>query len=219
MTDEVQAPSSEDTAPAPTGQPDTDWQERYANLQPEYTRATQRLSQIDENLRDPDRLREFLASEYGYEFEESEQDTYDDEYVDPVDQLQARLDALENERQQERAELERLERIDRENAEVSRAIDTIADKEDVELLEEDKNLLGNLALLMRDDKGKPNVEAAYEQLYGGFLNRHKQSWVGTKKTPKVRSGAPAAQSIDLDNRETRRAYMTRKLIELEGDND
>jgi hypothetical protein len=95
-------------------QAEVDWQKRYNDLQPEYTRTTQQLREFEQQKQwydllvtseDPDTRRQ-AAEALGYELPEAEAE---DElepvgYDDPIEQITARQQALEEQLNQSRQE-------------------------------------------------------------------------------------------------------------------
>jgi len=77
-------------------QQEIDWQQRYQNLQPEYTRATQRVSLYEQMLtaEDADTRRQ-AAEQLGYEFAEEDEPQQPETPDDPLTAYGARLEALE----------------------------------------------------------------------------------------------------------------------------
>jgi hypothetical protein len=93
-------------------QAEVDWQKRYQDLQPEYTRTSQKAAELEQKQQwyellvtsdDPDTRRQ-AAQVLGYELPEEEglEEEFEPvEYDDPVDELRTRQQALEERLNQE----------------------------------------------------------------------------------------------------------------------
>jgi hypothetical protein len=208
MAEEPTAPEVQDTpTPAPetdTPTPVVDYEARYNSLRPEFDRRSQQLREYEERL---------AAFEQAQQPEDDEED-YEYEYEDPVARRElAELKALIASQQEETQQRQQAEQ---ENHYVNSEIETLEKELEEEFSDDEWNTLGILSERFRDEDGKPDVRVAYKTLFEGVLEPRKQKWVKTKRSPKVSSGPAAAQSIDLDDPQTRREYMARQLQELEG---
>jgi hypothetical protein len=173
-------------------------------LRPEFDRRSQQLREYEEQL---------AAYQQAQQPEEDEED-YEYEYEDPVARRElAELKALIASQQEETQQRQQAEQ---ENHYVNSEIETLEKELEEEFSDDEWNTLGILSERFRDEDGKPDVRVAYKTLFEGVLEPRKQKWVKTKRSPKVSSGPAAAQSIDLDDPQTRREYMARQLQELEG---
>jgi hypothetical protein len=146
---------------------------------------------------------------------EYDDDEYD--YEDTVARQEiAQLKALLAQRDQEtQTKLE----AEREAAFINTEIKLLEKEQEEQFSDDEWNTIGIIAERFRNEEGEPDIARAYEQLFGKIVKPRREKYVSTKKASRPRSGSPAAQSIDLDDRDTRRDYMTQKLMELEGDND
>jgi hypothetical protein len=212
MPDEAQAPEIPDTPieEAPQGDtppPVVDYETRYNNLRPEFDRKSQQLREYEERLA-------------AYEQSQQPEPEYDDDEYDYEDTVArqeiAQLKALLAQRDQEtQTKLE----AEREAAFINTEIKLLEKEQEEQFSDDEWNTIGIIAERFRNEEGEPDIARAYEQLFGKIVKPRREKYVSTKKASRPRSGSPAAQSIDLDDRDTRRDYMTQKLMELEGDND
>lgn len=86
MSDQTEAPAQPDTptqTPAADTPPEVNWQKRYEDLQPEYTRATQTLS-------DPNRLLEYIQQNHPDLV--AEEDAYEEPAPEPTPEAQHQAD-------------------------------------------------------------------------------------------------------------------------------
>lgn len=95
------APEQDSGTRAEEPQPDTNWEERYQNLQPQFTRTTQRLSELELALKgDPQHAH--LLEEYGLQWAEPDDTDLDDEDEDdPIAPLSREVEELREWRQQQ----------------------------------------------------------------------------------------------------------------------
>jgi hypothetical protein len=217
MPDENQAaPETPDTPPAdeaaPTEEtqpsPAVDYESRYNNLRPEFDRKAQRLAELEAERE------QWLQAQ---QEPEEEGDEYEYDYEDSVARQEiAELKALLAQRDQETQQYLAAER---ETAFVNTEIERL-EKEQQEVVgefsDDEWETLGVLSERFRKEDGTPDVDRAFEHLFGKIVKPRREKYVSTKKARKPGSGSAAAQSIDLDDPQVRREYMTKQLIELEG---
>lgn len=192
----------------PADQADTDWEKRYRDLQSEYTRETQRRSQIEDALRDPDETKRLL-SDYGYEFDVDEDDNtstaYEDDEMlddDQADYYAPRLRRLEAYIEQLEAEKDEAAQAVKEDAYITEKLLEIQEP-GRELSENAMQLIGDVSLQMRDDRGRPDVQGAYERIYKDVLESERDNWVKSKRAPRVGSGGAGSQEPNWDDPEER----------------
>lgn len=221
MPDE-QAPRVEDTPDAPETSgspegtpaeaPEVNWEERYANLQPEYTRATQEASELRQLIDlarqgDPEAL-EFLGWQPAEDEEDEPFDAADDD-----DRL-ARLEEVVAQRLEQEAEAEQQqafqEFVDTQLAEQL----SVIENEHGQLDDEDATFLIQMAQAMPDQNGVPDLIGAYA-LDADRLDAKRQGWVQSKRSPQAPSGASPSSQPNLDNPEERREYMAQRLKQNE----
>lgn len=198
------------------GQP-FDYEHAYSELRPEYTRATQELSQYRDRLTEYEDLFEALhdsdpevqraaldvlgldmASEEG-----SPQGSED--FVDPLEQevssLRQQLDELRSAREQEAKESELAEMEEIRDEYIGDAISYIEEnaRQGAKFSENEEIALGNLAIAMTDENGVPDVQGAYNILYGndGVLETNRQRWIDTKLAA---DQAPFGRTIPADQK-------------------
>lgn len=233
MSDQ-QAPPSGDT-PAVAGpeqapgtaqeQPQVDWEKRYQDLQPEYTRTTQQLRELEQQKQwyelavtsaDPDTQRQALEA-LGYELPEEHEEPEPAEYQDPYEELLARQQALE----------QRIAQGDqtRQQEQEANLIREIAD-ERLSRLEglapEDQDLVLAYAVHALPPVREPGVPVplpdvakAFEVFQAREVERQK-SWASTKRAPYVPPGGQPATEVPLPRNAThdqRVAFAMQKVAE------
>jgi hypothetical protein len=202
------APGQDDhVAPVNDGQgapeaPAFDFERAYSNLHPEYTRSRQELSTYAERLSeyeqlfeaargsDPD-LRQQAYAALGIEVDTGSP-PQDDDFVDPLEEqlttALTRLEKLESQRELEASEQESREIEEMRDEYIGEAITYIEDNlkptygKEFKFSEREEEVLGNLAISMSDDEGIPDVQGAYNALYGdqGLLEVNRERWYASK---------------------------------------
>ena len=186
--------------------PLVDYEARYNNLRPEFDRRSQQLREYEERL-----------AAYEQAQQEPEDDYEDFEYEDQVARQEiAQLKALLSKQQEDTRKQQEAEQ---ERKFIENNIELLEKEQEEEFSDDEFEALGIFAERYRDEEGKPDIARAYEHLFGKIVKPRREKYVSTKKASRPRSGAAAAQSIDLDDPKARREYMTQKLVELEGHND
>lgn len=226
MSDSVEAPElealdtpvEESTATPDEGHGDTEttnWEKRYADLQPAYTKASQEAAelraQLDRLKSDPDAQREFLT-ELGYEFAEDDTDTEpaleDEGELDEITALQQRLEQLEKARaaEQEAAHIKRIDNF------IDTTLSEIGEQRGTPLTDAEKEFVISTALssLPAGENNMPQIKAAYEKLEQ-LLDSQKKQWIESKKAPAAPTGVAASEVPDLDNEQERQKYMLARL--------
>jgi hypothetical protein len=211
--------------------PQVDWEKRYQDLQPEYTRTTQELKELQQakqwydllvTSEDPDTRRQ-AAEALGYELpedEEPEEEFNPADYDDPLEAQDARLSALEQRIQQEQQQAQEAyegQLIDQMSHDALQALDP-------DLSEEDHNLVLAYAINalppVQQPPGSPvrilpDVKAAYEFIQGRDTQRQKQ-WAKTKRAPVVMPGGVTASEVpDLTTHEGRVAQAMQRLYDAQ----
>jgi hypothetical protein len=221
---------------AQQGNQDFDFQRAYNELRPEYTRTTQELSSYRERLSEYEQLFEALhdsdpevqraAKEaLGLDVETGSPGsttTTDDEFVDPLEQelqqVRKEVEELRSAREREAAEAEAKALANLRDEYIGEALSFIEDHENVKFSKREEEVLGNLAIAMADEDGVPNVQAAYNQLYGseGVLEAARERWIASKTNaprPPVGTSIPADQKPKT--KAERIAYMDERMRALD----
>jgi hypothetical protein len=198
---------------------EVDWQKRYADLQPEYTRTTQELAELRRQQElydllvstdDPDTRRE-VAQRLGYVLEESDDAQQSMPEEDPWAARDARLDRIEQALTQRQQAEQDAQRAD----EVRRHVDTKLDQLGLDKADQDWVLAYAINALPPTDDGMPNVEQA-AAIFQEREDRRQAAWADTKRAPHVTPNGQAASEVpNLDDRQQRWAYMTRRMNEAE----
>lgn len=205
-----------------------DFERSYNELRPAYTQATQRLSEYEglfAALHDPDPEVQAEALELlGLEpYEETggpadEPDEFDDPLEKEVQELRDTVSEL-----RERAELEANQANEDETMElrddyIGEAITYIESSTNQKFSESEEEILGNLAIAMADEDNVPDVQGAYQRLYGeeGFLETRRQQWIDSKTGAAM---PPLGRTIPADKKpqtaEERVNYMDERWRQLE----
>ena len=213
MPDEAPAvtPDTPDPSLAPdTGTPGIDYEQRYNDLRPKFDQTAQEAAQLRQWRQqlesDPDAQRQFLQS-LGYEVEEPDQGT-----LDPNEDLRRELDELKSWKENltaEQAQAQQLKVLEQSVNEQFTAIPDLnpADREWVE----DRALT---RLPARED-GMPDIQAAYQALVERDNRLLAERAKRRKSAPTFASGGKeGTQAPDLDDDETRHAYMAARLADL-----
>jgi len=214
---------------ADEGRQTFNFEQGYNQLRPEYTRTTQQLSEAQqrlsdydaflEALSDPDTRDEALAT-LGIEMETGA--ATEDEFADPLEQevayLRKTVDELRQGRELEAATQEEQETLDMRDNFIGEAISIIENATQMKLDEHDEEVLGNLAIAMSGEDGVPDVEGAFDALYGesGLLERQRKQWIDSKMGAYT---APMGSTIPADKRPQTRAdridFVDRRLQALD----
>lgn len=215
MPDEIAgAPSPEDTQPAvtnadSTGTPAEDWQARYKELQSTYTRTAQEAAehrQIVEALTNPETAAEALSA-LGYELPEPEQPQYEDPYEAQLAELKKQNETfsqqLQQFTQQQQAQQQQAER----EAHLLQEQARLEQEHGREFSDVELEALFRLADTAPKE-GKPDVQAAYDLLYGKFAEQEFNRRLEAKRNAPLAPapGQPGAPAPDLSTREGRLAY-------------
>lgn len=221
------------------GAPDSgqgfDYEQAYGQLRPEYTRATQQLSQYEglfAALHDPDPDVQAAAFEYlGLEPVTEEvpgpaqrpgQQADEGEWEDPlektVQELQATVAELRARGEQEDESRRSAELDDKRDEFIDLNLEVIEEQIGRKLSPQEDEVLGNLAIAMEDEDGVPDVMGAYARLYGedGVLEINRSQWIESKTSA---AQAPQLSSLPADKRpqtaQQRVDYIDRRWRDLE----
>lgn len=205
----LQEGTVQETEQSVQDEPTTDYEKQYKELQPEFTRRSQELSEyreLVEALQDPERQLDILKR-LGIE---AELEDNDDIFSDPQDDLQKRLDALEEERNSERQQDEVEERLDLEVEHLGTQLNAIEKKIKRSFTEEEVALYGQVAANFRDENGMPDANKAHEFIEGVTQQRF-ESYKNSKKVGQPQGGVPSTEGIDLSTSEARARYIAERV--------
>lgn len=204
------------------------FEQGYNELRPEYTRVTQELGTYRERLTEYEQLFEALhdadpevqsaaMQALGLELETGPQGNPDD-FVDPLEEavksLSTRFDRLESARELEASERNQREILSLRDDYIGEAIGFIEKSMNRKFTERQEEALGNLAISMPNGQGVPDVEAAYNLLYGdqGVVESEREQWIARKMGA---DRPPLGTSIPADQRPKtaaeRIAYMDERM--------
>jgi len=196
------------------------WEQRYQNLQPEYTRATQENAALRQRQElydllitsdDPDTRRQ-VAERLGYQLDEEQPSpAYEDtEPWELYDQRLANLERQQVEREQADADAQRAREV---RDVLDERLDQLPglDKED-----QDWVLAYAINALPVADDGYPDIGQAFE-VFTERENARQRRWAQSKRgAPSTPSNGQAATEVpNLDKREDRVDWMVRRLQESE----
>lgn len=203
-TSQVSEVSEETTESQDSKAPEVDWQERYSNLQPEYTRATQEAAQYRQIVElarqgDPQAL-DYLGIQL---------DDDDEDEMDEIERLERLESAFVNRLQAEQEQQERQEYEQAETAYLSSQLDELENKHG-KIDDNDLEALYYLAQSLRDENGFPNLIKAFEY-DSKRLESQRARWVESKRSPQAPSGASASHQVDLDDPNQRREYLAQRV--------
>lgn len=212
-------PDGTGTEQTQTTEPEVNWQERYTNLQPEYTRASQEAAELrrwrEQIENDPEAQREFLKT-LGYDLED---DTLDAAaFDDPRDAQIARLEQRIAAHEQKFQSTEAQQQIAAAEAHFERAFQKIGSERGYPLTEEEQDAIYGMALTMpADPSGFPPAEDAYKRLNSVWDHRQ-QHWAQTKEPAHQvsRSGGPVTEDnrLDVDDPDERVRRMAQRFADL-----
>lgn len=207
------------TAEQQVTQAETDWQDRYQHLQPEYTRVTQEVAELRRqqelyeqllSAEDADTRRE-IAEQLGYVLEEDEETQTGDPEEDPLSQFGERLGRVEQSlsaRDQEREDAAYAEQV---RAVVDERLGQLQIPKD----DQDWVLAYAINALPITEEGLPDIAQAFQAFQARETERQK-AWAQSKRAPHISPhGQSATEAPNLDNRQERQDYMVRRLQEGE----
>lgn len=235
---------SEEVTPGASGQgaenTPFDFEQGYNQIRPEFTRVTQELSTVRENLSEYEQLFAALSdpdpevqasamSALGFELETGQATPpASEEFVDPLErelqELRGVVDELRSARESDQLSRESQELTDLRDQFIGDAIGIIEDGlkpqfgDNFKFSEREEAALGNLAISMKDANGVPDVEGAYSLLYGndGVLEVNRARWIATKTGAIV---PPAGTTIPAEQRpktaRERANYIDERVAALE----
>lgn len=207
-------------------QPELDYQRAYSELRPQYTRTTQELAQERERLSEYEALFQALHDSdpevqaaameaLGLELDTGSPAT-DDEFADPLEeelqQIRGVVDELRSARELEASEKESQQLTQMRDQYIDEAIDYIRQSTDAKFTDREEEALGNLAIAMEDEQGLPDVQGAYNLLYGddGVLETNRERWIASKTGA---AQAPLGRSLPADQKPQTRAERIAYLDE------
>jgi len=219
--------------------PSVDFERQYNELRPEYTRVTQELSgyrdavgeyeQLFEALHDPDpEVQAEAMARLGLELDTGSPEEPVDEYADPLEkelqELRGYVDELRSVRELETVQQETEQINGLRDEFIGDVIGLIEDNmkptygDDFRFSEKEEVALANLAISMADAQGVPDVEGAYNLLYGneGVLEANRSRWIASKTgafTPPAGNTIPAEQRPKTARE--RAAYIDERVRALE----
>jgi len=186
-----------------------DYESQYKELQSEFTRRSQELSEyreLVEALQNPEQQLEVLRR-LGIE---AELEDNEDDFLDPQDELRNRLSTLESEREQERQQREASERLDQEVDHLGTQLTALEKKIGRSFTEEEVALYGQVAANFRDENGMPDANRAHEFIEGVTQQRF-EAYKNSKRVGQPQGGVPSTKGLDLSDPEARARYIAERV--------
>lgn len=156
-----------------------------------------------------------LGSQYGYEFEEADEDDGED-YEDFDDPYEGRMSQYERDIAELKDQLSRQE-VDRTVAAFEDQVDKLSTNAEVELSDRERLLIGQTAVNGPGGLTKESVEKAFKEhveWLEGLSQNAVKKYAKTKRAPHVSPvGKEATNAPNLDNERERIAYMAERLNE------
>lgn len=191
---------------------DRDWFEnQYNELRKGWTQKVQGVAQERQEAQeyrefltaiqnDPAARDAWLQQEFGYEFEDGEQ-----EFLDPEEELRAEVEALKGHLSQQQEE----QLASQQSNELVEYIDAELDAlektqgKDFKFSDEEASFLTTYANTHPLPNGAPDVQGAAQALQQ-IVDKRQEQWIASKKSGRrISQGAPARKAIDPTNQEER----------------
>lgn len=181
----------------------------YKQLQADYTRKrmeeagtvqeAQELREFAEAMQDPATRDAILEQQFGYEFDDGGQE---EQFLDPEEELAARVDQLEGhltQRQQEQFASEQESELTEYVAEEIEGLEKAQGK-DFEFSPEELAFISTYAHTHPGPNGIPDVKGANEAL-NKILDQRQKSWIDSKKSPRrISQGVPGSKTVEPKDR-------------------
>jgi hypothetical protein len=197
-------------------QAETDWQKRYGDLQPEYTRVTQENAELRHQQElydllistdDPDTRRQ-VAQTLGFTLEEEEPDP-GEQGDDPFSRYDERIGRLEETLTQR----EQNERDEAYAEQVRQAVDARLDTLGLPKDDQDWVLAYAINALPITGEGLPDIEQAH-RVFTERETARQREWARGKRAPHIAPHGQAATEVpNLDKRQERVDWMVRRMQE------
>lgn len=196
----------------------------YKQLQADYTRKTQEvagtaqeaaeLREFAEAMQDPATRDAILEQQFGYQFED---EGAGEEYLDPEEELAARVEQLEGHlTQQQQAQL-----VDQQENEltdyVAEEIENLEKSQgnDFEFSKEELAFISTYAHTHPAQNGAPDVRGANDAL-NKILDQRKQGWIDSKKSGRrISQGTAATKTVEPKDRGERMELALEAMEEAE----
>jgi hypothetical protein len=204
---------------------DREWFEnQYHELRKGFTQKTQGIAQerqeaqelreFAEAMQDPATRDAILEQQFGYQFED---EGAEEEYLDPEEELAARVEQLEGHlTQQQQAELasQQENQVTEYVAEEIEALEKSQGK-DFEFSPEELAFISTYAHTHPSPNGAPDVRGANDAL-NKILDQRKQGWIESKKSPRrISQGTAASKTAEPQDRGERMELALEAMEEAE----
>jgi hypothetical protein len=217
-----------------------DYRQGYDNLRPEFTRATQELSEVRNSLSEYEQLFEAARSSdpqiqsQALEALGLELDTGSpaptpeqvDDFVDPLEEelgkVRQELDEIKSARELEASEAEEARLDAMRNEYIGQSISEIEEGlkptygDNFKFTTKEEVAIGNLAIQLAGENAVPDVKAAYELIYTDVLEANRDRWISSKTGAAV---PPAGTTIPTEQRpktpREQAAFIDERLAEVE----
>lgn len=200
------------TPGTPDSPEDSNWEQRYKDLQSTYTKTAQEaaeLRQYEELVKnvqsDDPQVQAQAAEALGLSFIGEE--------TDPQTALEERLARLES-TLSNRDESEQLERLQEQDADfMDTALEGFETQLGRELTKDEVELLVGHALINRTEEGTPGIDTAIE-LYKNIDGSAQSRWASTKRVNTPVEGREGKETADLDESHSARVARMMQKFEL-----
>lgn len=206
------------TGEAEQAEPEVNWQQRYVDTQDAYTRGQQELSELrrrdqlhQQLLSDDSEAQRQAAEALGYRLDE-EEEADPGEYDDPFAAYDERIRHLEETQTQARDSAAQAEYFADLQAIVNQRLNELEG-----LSQEDQDWVLSFAVhaLPATEDGLPDLDQAF-QLFQERENARQRTWAQSKRAPRISpNGQTGTEVPNLDDRQQRQDWMTRRLQENE----
>jgi hypothetical protein len=212
----VAGPESGTGTAEQAAQAEVDWQKRYADLQPEYTRATQENAELKRQQElydllissDDEATRRQVAERLGYVLEDEPSNEPD--YEDPLAKYDERLGRIEESMTQRQQD----ENDAAYAAEVRTQVDAKLEQLGLDTGDQDWVLAYAINALPVTQEGLPDIEQAH-RIFTERETERQRLWARNKRSaPQIAPNGQAATEVpNLDDRQQRQEWMVRRMQE------
>lgn len=195
------APESKEDSP-----PAVDYQKRYDDLVPEYTRG-QQLIAAARGDHGPEAqvqaLQQLGVTVQQAEEEAKDDDPFEDPYESRIEKLEQKLASKEE--QEEVAQFQKLER-----EYIDSTIGELESKENIKLTDKEKRFVKSDGLANRLEDGRPDLQSAFNEVIA-YRKETLAGHVASKKAAQAPVGAAGEEKIDFSDPEQKRKYMAEQF--------
>jgi hypothetical protein len=136
-----------------------------------------------------------------------------------IQELRETVSELTSQRELEAERAEQEQLIEMRDSYIGDAIGIIEEQTGRKFSEEQERVLGNLAIANETEDGVPDVQTAFNLLYGesGIVEQERSAWIDTKTgAPLAPGGRPSPALEKPKTASERAAYVDERMRALEG---